>query len=633
MTPAIDLCETWSPAALELIRRRYTDGDASEDAPERWLQRVAREICQLYNEPQRGDRIESYTALMRSRRFLPTSAVLANAGRTDNGLAGCCVLPLGAEPREHLVTALPRIYDTLIAGTGVGLDATPIPPRLMSIGTAGLLSPGPVEVLYYLVRAAALAIRYRCVKPAAFMGSMLVDHPDIFELIAAKTREPLPWINLSVAVDGAFREALARDGWLSLHWQRGEERVPFTEADLARLAATAAARGFRPPDLQLGRDREVSSATAGVVVGRVTDGLVSIRAHAVLDAMAACAYASGDPGLLNLEMINALNPTHSRFTGGKSDAPGIGVIRTTAPCGEKPLLSDEACFLGSINLAAFVPNGVFDFQGLAETADLAVRFLDDVIDVSEARGTLAAGARANRKIGLGMMGLADTLSALDVPYDSEQGRDFGARMAATIHAAAIDASKALAREKGAFPNWCRSRFANRDAPRRHATVTSVAPTGHISRLADCSPSIEPHFRLFETRYDRLVWVHPLLERRLAALDFSLERWIARSDVQCLSAGSLACLADHPTGSPDRDRRLCRLKSTFPTALDLDSAAHLGMAARLQDFVESAISKTINLPSDKSVNDVRRVFEQALATQLRGITVYRAGSLRCAPCDT
>jgi ribonucleoside-diphosphate reductase alpha chain len=624
----------WSPAAQDLIRRRYTQANLEEDGGEGWLRSVANHICQLYDEPERRQRAEAYLELMLSRRFFPTSAVLANAGRLSYGLAGCCVLSLSPKPREPGVETLTSMSDVLMAGAGVGLDATPIPPRAMSIETAGKLSPGPVEALFSSVREAATVIGERSVKPAAFMGSLLVDHPDIFDFIAAKACQPLPWINLSVAIDGAFQEALARDGWLLLNWQRGDERVPFTRRDLAQMTDAASRHGLRPPDLQLGDRDEVFSSTVGAVVGRAIGDLVFVRAQSVLEAMAFYAHASGDPGFLDLDAINAFNPTHRRFSADGDDAPGIGTLRTTAPCGEKPLLDGESCFLGSINLAAFVqPNG-FDFAALDTAAELAVRFLDDVIDISEARGLLSKEAKANRKIGLGMMGLADTLSALGVPYDDERGRDTAAEIAATLQSAAVRTSQELAREKGAFSNWPRSRFAQSGTLRRNATVTGIAPTGHISRLAGCSASIEPHFRLFEiSAGGPPSMIHPLLQQQLAAIGYSLEAWISATPSGAVVAGSLAELAEEATDSESLNQCLRRIKQAFPTALDISPTAHIAMTARLQEFVESAISKTINLLTTASVQDVRKIFEQAMDARLRGVTVYRAGSLQGSPVDS
>jgi ribonucleoside-diphosphate reductase alpha chain len=353
------------------------------------------------------------------------------------------------------------------------------------------------------------------------------------------------------------------------------------------------------------------------------DGLVSlinprtgqrtkrVSARAVFDLIVNAAWRTGDPGLVFLDHVNRANPT-----------PTAGAIEATNPCGEVPLLPYESCILGSINLARMVRDraasagGVVDWHKLRETIHLGVRFLDDVIDVNAyPLESIAAATGANRKIGLGVMGFADMLIQLGIPYDSDAAVKFAAKLMRFVRRESVAASETLAAERGAYPNFGQSIHARNGRPRRNATVNTIAPTGTISIIAGCSSGIEPLFAVSFVRNvlsgTRLLETNPLFER------------IAR-DRGFLSRELLADVARHQSlrkvkGIPSEVKRL------FVTAFDVFPDQHLAIQAAFQKHTDNAVSKTINLPADATMDDVRRIYLEAHRLKCKGITVYRYGS--------
>jgi ribonucleoside-diphosphate reductase alpha chain len=391
----------------------------------------------------------------------------------------------------------------------------------------------------------------------ANMGILRVDHPDILEFVDIKNdpREVTNF-NLSVGVTGEF------------------------------MAAVDAGEEFALRDL---RD------------GKVT---ARLKARELFECIVTSAWRTGDPGLVFLDRINSANPT-----------PDQGPIEATNPCGEQPLLPFEACNLGSLNLARFVHQGAIDWTLLAEVTHLAVRFLDDVIDANRyPLPEIDRVVKRNRKIGLGVMGFADLLIELGIPYDSQAGIELGERVMRQVQSEAIAASIELAKERGPFPSFSTSIYAQ-GPPRRNATVTTVAPTGTLAMIADCSSGIEPLFavsyikRVLDGR--ELVYVHPAFVRIAKEQGFlsdSLMETVARTGgVQELSQ------------VPEAVRRL------FRTAYDIAPEWHLRMQAAFQSQTENAVSKTINFPRSATIADVREAYLLAYRLGLKGITVYRDGS--------
>ena len=383
------------------------------------------------------------------------------------------------------------------------------------------------------------------------------SHPDIYDFIKAKadSAAELTHFNLSVGVSDAFLRAVERN-----------------------------------------RAHRLVNPRTGKTVAHVP-------AIDLFTAMCKAAHACGDPGLVFLDTINRRNPL-----------PGRGRIEATNPCGEVPLLPYESCNLGSINLARMTTEGTVDWNRLAETAAVATRFLDDVIDVSRYPFTkLDKATRATRKIGLSVMGLAEMLASLGVPYDSEQGVRLAGQVARCIQRAAHAASVRLAADRGPFPLFGQSRFAA-TVPRRNAQVTSIAPTGTISLIAGTTAGIEPMFAIAYTRAiigRNLLEVNPCFDR------LARDRGLYRDELvaEIARRGGVRGYPHLPA----------EIRAAFPTASEIAPQWHLRMQAAVQRHVEAAVSKTVNLAATATVDDIREIYLAAWKAKVKGITVYRYGS--------
>jgi ribonucleoside-diphosphate reductase alpha chain len=408
--------------------------------------------------------------------------------------------------------------------------------------------------------AAVNAVRQGGRRRGANMAVLDVHHPDVETFIAAK-RDPsvLRNFNLSVAVDAAFMQAAARDG-----------------------------------------DVVLTNPRTGLPVGRR-------RARELMQAMASCAWETGDPGLIFLDRINRDNPT-----------PELGRITATNPCGEVPLLPYEACVLGSINLSALSRTGVFAWDRLDRLVELGIRFLDDCIDVSVfPLPRIAAAVRASRKVGLGVMGFADALVDLGIPYDADEAARFAGDVLSRMAARATEVSKALARERGPYPNCSRSGGGEGpDRPAvRNATRMAIAPTGSLSLIAGCSSGIEPFFAVAYERHvlegATLVEVNSRFQRIAVEQGF----WSEGVRAKLLRSGRVR---DIPEVPPD-------VRALFPTAHEISPERHIRLQAACQAHVDNAVSKTVNLGPEATVADVLDAYRHAFEAGCKGITVYRHGT--------
>ena len=552
----------FSEHALEVLCARYLRrDDAGElaETPDGMLERVARAVA----EPAKhfGDDKHFWEARflerMRSLEFLPNSPTLMNAGLPGGQLAACFVLPV-ADDLDSIFSALSRMARIHQSGGGTGFSFSALRPREDHVRSTGGMSSGPLSFMHLFDRTTAV-IRQGGRRRGANMAVLRVDHPDIEEFIKAKTTAGwLENFNLSVGITAPFLAAIDGGTAFGLHNPR-----------------------------------------TGQIV-RVFDAVT------LWGEIAKAAWATGDPGLLFLDRINECNPT-----------PSLGTIEATNPCGEQPLLPYESCTLGSINLAAFSTGQSIDAKRLTEAIHDAVVFLDNVIEANYYPfPEIEAATRRTRKIGLGVMGLADLFAKIGVAYDSDEGVDLAERIATLLTAEARLTSARLGERRGSFPAFHRSIWPNRGySSLRNATVTCVAPTGTISLLAATSPSIEPFFALALTRrmLDGRVFneVNPLVEQELAGLD-ALGRAAFHG---VLEHGSLRCESNLPWA----------LRRRFPVALEILPQWHVRMQAAFQNYVDAGVSKTVNLPADASVRTVREVFELARRLRLKGITVYRDGS--------
>jgi ribonucleoside-diphosphate reductase alpha chain len=392
----------------------------------------------------------------------------------------------------------------------------------------------------------------------ANMGILRCDHPDIMDFIEAKIdKGRFANFNLSIAVTDRFMDAVRRNGNFELVNPRTGKK-----------------------------DR-------------------TVRARTIFDLIVYGAWRTGDPGLIFVDAINRQNPT-----------PALGRIEATNPCGELPLLPYESCNLGSVNLARMVKDGKPDWKRLAETIRWGVRFLDDVIEVNNfPMPEIQQITRGNRKIGLGVMGFADMLIRLGIPYNSPEAERFARRLMAFIRRESLKASAALAAERGVFPNYDQSIFARKNLPVRNATVNTVAPTGTISIIAGCSSGIEPLFAISFVRNvlsgTRLFEINPIFEKVARA------RGIYKREILAEIArwGSLQKIKGIP-----RD-----IKRVFVTAFDVEPEQHLRIQAAFQEHCDNSVSKTINLPTESTIDEVRNIYLAAHKLKCKGITIYRYGS--------
>jgi ribonucleoside-diphosphate reductase alpha chain len=551
--------------AVKVLERRYLLKDEAGnvvETPTGLFRRVAAAVAAVEKKLDAAADVATLEAdffgMMRRLDFLPNTPTLMNAGAPLGQLSACFVLPV-----EDSITG---IFDTLKdmavihqSGGGTGFSFNRLRPKGDVVRSTHGVASGPVSFMK-IFDAATAVMKQGGKRRGANMGILNADHPDIFEFVQSKSDgATLSNFNISVGATDAFLETVAKNGTWALTSPR--------------------------------TGREVRT----------------VNAARLFDMIVANAWRTGDPGLIFLDEINRRNPT-----------PQVGRFEATNPCGELPLLPYESCNLGSINLDKMVADGSIDWTKLEKTVRTAVRFLDDVIEANvfplpEIEKITRGG---NRKVGLGVMGFADALIRLGVPYNSEAALETGEKIISFIAAKAAAASTELAAVRGSFPNFQGSVYDRPGAPgRRNATVLSIAPTGTISIIAGCSSGIEPLFALAFVRNvmegTRLLEVNPLFEQTARERGFYspelMEAIAARGTLREID------------GIPDDIRRV------FVTDWDIEPEWHVRMQAVFQKYVDNSVSKTVNLPAEAAPSDVRRIYSLAHELGCKGITVYRYGS--------
>ena len=557
-----------TPQAITILEKRYLKRDARGqviETPEEMFWRVAQNIAEAErfygNQAALEELSETFFRMMASLDFLPNSPCLMNAGRDLQQLAACFVLPV----EDSLDSIFETVKQTALihqSGGGTGFSFSHLRPRDDRVQSTGGMASGPVSFMR-VFNMATDVIKQGGTRRGANMGVLGVDHPDIMEFINIKKNlKAMENFNLSVGITKAFMEALAKDD----------------EYDL--------------------------------INPRTKQSIKRLKAKEVLEAIVSAAWESGDPGILFLGRINGANPT-----------PELGEIESTNPCGEVPLLSYEPCVLGSINLLKMMKekDGKWevDFDKIRMTVRHAVCFLDNVIDMNQyPLPQISRMAKGNRKIGLGVMGLAHFLIRLGIPYNSQKALEVVKGIMSFIQYQAREQSMELAEKRGVFPNFKGSIYDKPGGMRlRNATLTTIAPTGTLSLLANCSSGIEP---LFAIQYTR---------RALEDMEFQMmdplfielgkkRGFLSPELIKSLSEG--ANLEEMPQIPKE-------VKELFTTTFEIPPRWHIRIQAAFQEYTDNAVSKTINFPRDATKDEVREAFLMAYQERCKGITIYRSGS--------
>jgi len=548
---------------IEVLKRRYLLKDDNRkiiETPDELFRRVAHHIANAEKSYRQGispsQAEEKFYIMMRNLEFMPNSPTLMNAGTTFGQLSACFVLPVedSIDGIFKSLRGMAKIHQT---GGGTGFSFSHLRPKGDIVYSTKGEASGPVSFMSIFDQATGVIVQGGR-RRGANMGILRCDHPDIVEFIEAKNKEgAFSNFNLSVGITDKFMDALLKRERFTLINPRTKKEAGY------------------------------------------------INAVILFDILAKSAWKTGDPGLVFLDEINRRHPLKD-----------LGYVEATNPCGELPLLAFESCNLASINLAKMISNGKVDRQKLKDTVRWGIRFLDDVIEVNKfPLRAIKEITLANRKIGLGVMGFADMLIELGVPYTSSKAIGLAEELMRFIHRESMLTSQKLAQERGTFINFKKSIYAKNNVKMRNATVNTIAPTGTISIIAGCSSGIEPLFALSFVRNvlsgTKLLEVNRLFENEMKKRNLYSERLMS----EVAKNGSIQNIKKIPKD----------LKRIFVTAFDVMPKQHLEIQSAFQKYTDNSVSKTINLPANATIGDVKNIYLMAYKLKCKGITIYRYGS--------
>ncbi|MDP3917081.1 MAG: adenosylcobalamin-dependent ribonucleoside-diphosphate reductase [Nanoarchaeota archaeon] len=548
--------------AIRLLKERYLLKDKEgkvKETPNEMFRRVAKNIssAEKFYKKDSKELEEKFYNMMYNLDFLPNTPALMNAGTKIQQLVSCFVLPVNDSIGE-IFKSLSLAMDIQKTGAGTGFAFSNLRHRGATISRNGFTSSGPIPFMKVFNEATS-ALKDGGTKRGANMGVLRVDHPDIIEFIHLKEKDgDMINFNISVGVTDEFMSAVQKQEDFDL-------KDPLT--------------------------RETVS---------------TVSARYIWDLFVASAWKNGDPGILFLDRIN------------KDNVSKIESITATSPCAEAPILSNESCVLGSINLGNFVikeEERKIDWKRLKETIQLAVNFLDNAIDMNNYPSKeLEKKAKKFRRIGLGVMGYADMLAKLRIPYNSDNGIETGEKLIKFIKKEADNASEELAKERGTYPQWKKVKKNSR-RKMRNATRLSIAPTGSISMIADCSCGIEP---LFAISYVKRV----MGGKQFFYVDGNFKDALKENNIykeeiidKIVNQASIKHIKEIPL----------KLRKVFNVAHDITPDWHINMQAVFQESVDNAISKTVNFPCHATMKDIEKVYLHAWKNKCKGITIYRDGS--------
>ena len=614
--PAPQLSEN----ALEVLQSRYLlkdeDGKCTE-TPAQLFNRLATQVAQA--ESRYGTLTTDLTEwhkqfydLLASLKFLPNSPALMNANRPNGVLSACFVLPI-EDSIEGIFETVKQTALIQKAGGGTGFSFDRLRPTGDRVASSGGTTSGPLS-FWRVFSQTTQAIQQGAFRRGANMGMMSIGHPDILKFIHAKQDlKAFTNFNISVKITDKWMKKLNNSPDLPhiVENPRTKQRYLLPkqlDIDTYTIDDLYPFKGKQPPaDLKAAGFYTIADLWKTIIK---------------------CAHKTGEPGVAFIDKINRNNPT-----------PTLGMIEATNPCGEQPLLPYEACTLGSINLTKFVRftgtdgqnpgistvlggQAQIDWDALAQTVRLCVRFLDNILDACKypVRETLQL-AQANRKIGLGVMGFADSLFMLGIEYDSELALEFAANLMDFINKHAHEASVELANQRGPFPNWNHSTWRTpRNSKIRNAAITCVAPTGTISIIADCSNGIEPAYSLVFYRQilngAKLLQVNPIFHQVALKSGFYSEKL----EKQIATTGSIQNIPEIPA----------KIRKIFKSAYDIKPEWHVKMQAAFQHHCDAAVSKTINFTEKTTPATVEKAYKTAYQLGCKGITIYRRRSRRGEP---